>query len=405
MTHFTGLAAALLLMASPALAQNLISQNTSIHDRLCIGADCQAVETYASDLRLLRLKSRNAAIEYIDTTTDPNYVTNPWIIQFNDTSAGGEPYIKFRDVAASTEPFRVNGGARTSALLVDDTGAIGLGTSIPTAELDIRDSAVNGGRSQIKMEATFSFLNATEVKTGTLEFSTGFGLSNFYLHRNTGTFPVRFSVDAPDNAFNLISTGGLGLGGNPDVPLHVKREDGTAALRVENTAASPAAAREMFRMVNNGGSYFTLANTASGKDWFFVHENAAAGRFFINHSDGGRQMALDAAGNMTIEGQLMTAGSCSAGCDRVFDEDYPLPSIPEQAALMKANKHLPNVGPTPENGPFNLTAMTGGMLNELEKAHLYIAELHEENAAQAQALAALTERMARMEALLAASAQ
>ncbi|WP_425099096.1 hypothetical protein [Tropicibacter sp. S64] len=93
---------------------------------------------------------------------------------------------------------------------------------------------------------------------------------------------------------------------------------------------------------------------------------------------------------MTIEGQLFTAGSCSAGCDRVFDEDYPLPSIAEQAALMKTLKHLPNVGPTPEDGPFNLTAMTGGMLNELEKAHLYIGQLHEENAAQAQALASLS---------------
>jgi hypothetical protein len=92
---------------------------------------------------------------------------------------------------------------------------------------------------------------------------------------------------------------------------------------------------------------------------------------------------------VTIPGQLFTAGSCAAGCDRVFDADYPLPTIAEQAALMRAKKHLPAVGPTPEEGPFNITAMTGGMLNELEKAHLYIAELHADLATQRSENAAL----------------
>ena len=108
----------------------------------------------------------------------------------------------------------------------------------------------------------------------------------------------------------------------------------------------------------------------------------------------GPEMSLTAEGDLTIPGQLFTAGSCAAGCDRVFDADYPLPSIPEQAAMMRAKKHLPAVGPTPEDGPFNITAMTGGMLNELEKAHLYIAALPAENAAQ-------HDRIARLEALVA----
>ncbi|WP_425102433.1 hypothetical protein [Tropicibacter sp. S64] len=162
------------------------------------------------------------------------------------------------------------------------------------------------------------------------------------------------------------------------MPLHVWREDGTAAVKVENDPSSPTAAREMFNMTNNGGSYFTLDNSLSKTTWYFVHENAAPNRFII--TDGvadGPEMTLTAEGDLTILGQLFTAGSCAAGCDRVFDAGYPLSSIPEQAALMKALKHLPNVGPTPEDGPFNLTQMTGGMLNELEKAHLYIAELEE----------------------------
>ncbi|MCF3596473.1 hypothetical protein LZG00_21015, partial [Rhodobacteraceae bacterium LMO-12] len=40
-------------------------------------------------------------------------------------------------------------------------------------------------------------------------------------------------------------------------------------------------------------------------------------------------------------------------------------------------RHLPNVGPTAESGPMNLSDKIGGMLNELEKAHIYIGELHD----------------------------
>jgi hypothetical protein len=39
------------------------------------------------------------------------------------------------------------------------------------------------------------------------------------------------------------------------------------------------------------------------------------------------------------------------------------------------------VGPTPEGAPFDVTDKLGRMLNELEHAHLYIAELERRNAA------------------------
>jgi hypothetical protein len=44
---------------------------------------------------------------------------------------------------------------------------------------------------------------------------------------------------------------------------------------------------------------------------------------------------------------------------------------------MWKNSFLPAVGPTVEGAPFNLTEKTGGILNELEKAHIYIEQLHE----------------------------
>jgi hypothetical protein len=43
---------------------------------------------------------------------------------------------------------------------------------------------------------------------------------------------------------------------------------------------------------------------------------------------------------------------------------------------MWQNGHLPNIGPTPEDQPINVSDKLGRMLNELEKAHIYIDQLH-----------------------------
>ena len=83
---------------------------------------------------------------------------------------------------------------------------------------------------------------------------------------------------------------------------------------------------------------------------------------------------------MTIAGTLTTGGPmCSSGCDRVFSPDYKVESIEEHAAEMWQNSYLPGVGPTIPKAPINLSERTGGMLNELEKAHIYIEQLDQLN--------------------------
>jgi hypothetical protein len=133
-------------------------------------------------------------------------------------------------------------------------------------------------------------------------------------------------------------------------------------------------------MQSDGGGYFTLKNTTSGRDWFFTHENNIGGRFIITSSTNPSQgLFLAPNGNMSIGGTLTTGGgTCGGGCDRVFSQDYDLPSIAEHAEAMWSLGHLPNVGPTPENAPINVSDKLGRMLNELEHAHIYIARQQEE---------------------------
>jgi len=77
----------------------------------------------------------------------------------------------------------------------------------------------------------------------------------------------------------------------------------------------------------------------------------------------------------------------------VFEPDFDLESIEEHAAAMWSAGFLPAIGSTVPNEPINLTEKMGGVLNELEKAHIYIEQLHQELAQQ-------KEQLQRLEALL-----
>ena len=59
------------------------------------------------------------------------------------------------------------------------------------------------------------------------------------------------------------------------------------------------------------------------------------------------------------------------------------------------------VGPTPDNAKtINITQKTGGILHELEVAHIYIEQLNDSIKNKDAAIFDLTERLERVEALL-----
>jgi hypothetical protein len=102
---------------------------------------------------------------------------------------------------------------------------------------------------------------------------------------------------------------------------------------------------------------------------------------------------IDPAGHATLTGTLTTGGtSCGGGCDAVFSEEYDLPSIDDHVREMYALGYLPTVGPTLEDQPINVSDKLGRMLNELEKAHIYIGQLQSQNDALQDRLAALEAR-------------
>ena len=92
------------------------------------------------------------------------------------------------------------------------------------------------------------------------------------------------------------------------------------------------------------------------------------------------QLRIDSTG-VRVTGDLHVTGAC-CGPDYVFDPSFKLASIEENAAYMWKNRHLPALQPakTTADGraEINVFAQSKGMLEELEKAHIYSQQLHQE---------------------------
>jgi hypothetical protein len=92
--------------------------------------------------------------------------------------------------------------------------------------------------------------------------------------------------------------------------------------------------------------------------------------------------------------------SCGGGCDAVFAPGFEIEPIEEHAARMWEQSHLPAVGPTSSGESLNVSEKVGGLINELEKAHIYIERLNEEAKLQKAALADKGQRLAELEGRL-----
>jgi hypothetical protein len=145
---------------------------------------------------------------------------------------------------------------------------------------------------------------------------------------------------------------------------------------------------------NNGNPQLVLENTAQSKVWSI----GGGKNLVIKNSAGTTIFTLSEAGQLTLGGKIITSGgSCGGGCDMTFVEpEKRVKSIEEHAKFMWENSHLPAVGPTKENAPINLSEKTGGMLHELEVAHIYIEQLHKR---LSEKESVLTEVMQRLQAL------
>ena len=117
---------------------------------------------------------------------------------------------------------------------------------------------------------------------------------------------------------------------------------------------------------NAGGSQFKVVS---------IDEGAPGGVLSVGSSGD-----VGLGYNLSVAGSISTTASGVCCPDYVFEPDYGLESIDEHAKDMWENKHLKGI-PGPQVGEegkakLDLLKTQMGMLEELEKAHIYIEQLN-----------------------------
>ncbi len=352
-------AALSLMTAAPALAQYTVGDR-EIDGSLCVGNDCVNGEAFGFDT--IRLKENNLRIKFDDTSSTASFPPNDWQIRINDSANGGASYFAVEDVSGGRTPFRVSAGARSNALFVDSQGDVGIGTSTPATDIDIKIGDTPTVRLQ--QDGTSGFTPQTWDMAG--------NETSFFIRDATGgsTLPFRIMTGgAPSQSLVIDADGhvGIGAGTDPEGQLEV---------------ASGADGTNIY-LTNNSGS------------WRFNH-NASTGRLNIRRDGGNTPVKIDedadenlllvgtnATDQIDITGNLIVSGDCSeqngACADYVFGPDHVRLTLPELRAFITENSHLPNVPSEAHikaNG-VNMAHFTGRLLEKIEELALYTLEQEE----------------------------
>lgn len=369
----------LLIMSVNAQADIVHADDVITQGSMCIGFDCINGESFGFDT--LRLKENNLRIKFEDTSNSASFPSTDWQITVNDSANGGLNKFSIDDVSGGRTPFTIEGNAPTNSLYVDDGGRVGLGTSIPVVELHV----VDGDSPTLRLEQDGS--SGFTAQTWDLAGNE----ANFFIRDVTGgsKLPFRIRPGAPTSSIDIAASGNVGVGtSSPAEKLHVfggnlQVEQSTPGVNAAINFATPAALWEIKQNATTGRLTFFSpgggATTASFKFDRQAQENLL-------------RVGIVAGDTVDINGKLVINGT-NVTPDYVFDPDYQLESIEEHGRQMWQKGHLPALAGASVNEEEGVDVVQHqfGVLEELEKAHIYIEQLHNRLAAMEEEQQALRE--------------
>jgi hypothetical protein len=348
---------------SPVTDRTVISGNLTVYNAMCVGFDCLSNETYNADS--IRLKENNLRIHFDDTSTASGFPNRDWRIVANDQASGGLSKFAIDDVSASRTVFTIEGNAAANSLYVDTGGRIGITTNSPTVELHVK----NGDTPTLRLEQDGSSGFAPQI------WDVAGNETSFFVRdaSNGSTLPFRIFPGAASGSLIIDDTNNVGIGTNsPTEALHIRRTDGNpVGFAFEQTSGGDP--ETWFFRNNPANGAFVITDNAGGAAPFKVFDDIAADTLVVGTAGGAQEVAV--TGTLRVNGTAMTVP------DYVFDPDFELESIDDHAAAMWQNKHLPAVSPAryDKKGRASVDVLGNqlGMLEELEKAHIYIEQLHQ----------------------------
>lgn len=358
-----------LVLGTQAWADFVINDDLIVDGSACIGFDCVNGESFGFDT--IRLKENNLRIKFDDTSVAAGFPRTDWQITVNESANGGAGKFSIDDVSGNRTPFTIEANARSHSLYVDDGGRVGIRTSTPATEIHVIDG--DTATLRLQQDGSSGFAPQTWDVAG--------NETNFFVRdvSNGSTLPFRIRPGAPTSSIMIDEDGNVGLNtASPDAALHVFGNTGSAAVLVEETSGT-AAARELLTLANNGQVAFVMSDTSvaegddTGRDWKLQN---VAGEFRLTTAPGGAgevELALTHEGNLSIEGDFVSAGTTLNVPDYVFAEDYNLMPLTEVRAFIEANSHLPKI-PSAQNihaNGLNHSQMQMALLEKVEELTLY----------------------------------
>ncbi|MFK7958253.1 MAG: hypothetical protein AB8B96_19310 [Lysobacterales bacterium] len=359
-----------------------------ITQSLCVGQDCNNGENFSFDT--IRLKENNLRLHFDDTSVSASFPSNDWRIVANDSSNGGGNYLAIEDSTAGRQPFRVDAGAPANSLRVDSGGDVGIGNANPLVPLHITDG--NSPTMRLEQDGSSGFTSQTWDVAG--------NETNFFIRdvTNGSKLPLRIRPNAPSDSVYVDSDGDIGLGTNsPSTSLHVSRSGFVLPLfqSTNNSAVQ-------VRMKTDDGNRRVLGLNASDviQSQIVLANNEVR---IAGTTDTADLYATFDVNGLNVQGSISLNGT-AVHPDYVFEPSYALESIEDHGSFMWSQKHLPAVGPATvgEDGRPNLDIgnKTLGILEELEKAHIYIEQLNAKLKDQALRNSQLENRLSAIEASL-----
>jgi hypothetical protein len=296
-------------------------------------------------------------------------------------------------------------------MIMVSNGNVGIGVSSPTNNLQV------SGTSTMFSSDTGNFRTFISKKNESYISSIIFQ-DNFSGRAQMGLInddDFHFQVSTDGNTYTdalLINNenGHIGIG-DPDTTgarfSIIDKDGGTAFKAASYEGGYSIVAR---KDGSGGGVFISKVDEGAGKSLHIIHHGIDPAMVIEDSTS--ELVVVESSGNVGIgtatpKGKLDVNGSIYQrgkvlNADYVFGPDYQLEAIREHADFMWKNKHLKAISKAAvdENGKeiVEIGSHFKGIVEELEKAHIYIEQLHEQMDKQKNRMLLLEERMMKMEA-------
>jgi hypothetical protein len=286
----------------------LILDDLIVDGSLCVGFDCVNGESFGFDT--IRMKENNLRIRAYDTSNSASFPSNDWQLTFNSSENGGGSYFSVDDIDGGRTPFKIEAGARTNALVVEDSGDIGIGTGDPVADVHIKTG--NTPTLRLEQDGSSGFTAQTWDLAG--------NEANFFLRdaTNGSTLPIRVRPGASTSMIDIHGNDEIGIGtDSPSAMVHVRKGGTPASLN-----ASTILAVQNNANVGDGAIISILAGT-DGNSQIFFGDTASelAGRFTYAHGSDTMRFFTAEIERVRIDGDGDFAINCTdPGSDLVVGD-------------------------------------------------------------------------------------